>query len=98
MSVALARFAITPQAAKGAVQAHLALRAYQLWQQRGRPEGSPEKDWFRAEQKLMATLHMRPREGRSLDDDRWTRFDRTDEVHELIDAKAHDCGPIGWPE
>jgi hypothetical protein len=26
--------------------------AYQLWQQRGCPEGSPEEDWFAAEQML----------------------------------------------
>jgi len=24
--------------------------AYQLWEKRGRPLGSPEQDWFRAEQ------------------------------------------------
>ena len=28
--------------------------AYQLWEQRGCPEGSPEEDWFRAEQELAA--------------------------------------------
>ena len=26
--------------------------AYELWQQRGCPEGSPEEDWFAAEQTL----------------------------------------------
>ena len=30
--------------------------AYALWQQRGCPEGSPEEDWFRAEQELAARL------------------------------------------
>ena len=30
----------------------LAARAYQLWQKRGCPLGSPETDWFRAEQEL----------------------------------------------
>ena len=24
--------------------------AYELWEQRGRPEGSPDEDWLRAEQ------------------------------------------------
>ena len=28
--------------------------AYALWQQRGSPEGSPEEDWFAAEQQLLA--------------------------------------------
>ena len=28
--------------------------AYQHWIQRGRPFGSPENDWFRAEQELRA--------------------------------------------
>jgi hypothetical protein len=26
--------------------------AYQLWEERGRPSGSPEQDWFRAEEQL----------------------------------------------
>jgi hypothetical protein len=26
--------------------------AYEFWVQRGRPIGSPEEDWFRAEQRL----------------------------------------------
>jgi len=26
--------------------------AYKLWQERGRPFGSPDEDWFRAEQEL----------------------------------------------
>jgi hypothetical protein len=27
--------------------------AYQLWEERGRPLGSPEDDWFRAEQEFI---------------------------------------------
>ena len=30
----------------------IAVRAYQLWQQRGCPEGSPDTDWFQAEEEL----------------------------------------------
>jgi hypothetical protein len=30
----------------------IAALAYQLWQARGCPAGSPEADWFQAEQKL----------------------------------------------
>jgi Protein of unknown function (DUF2934) len=26
--------------------------AYKLWEDRGRPEGSPNEDWFRAEEEL----------------------------------------------
>ena len=33
----------------------IASLAHALWQQRGCPEGSPEEDWFRAEQELFAT-------------------------------------------
>lgn len=29
-----------------------ALRAYKLWEQRGSPLGSPDEDWFRAEQEI----------------------------------------------
>jgi Protein of unknown function (DUF2934) len=28
--------------------------AYQFWAERGRPEGSPEEDWFRAQELLRA--------------------------------------------
>ena len=30
--------------------------AYQLWEQRGRPFGSPEVDWFRAERVVYSSL------------------------------------------
>ena len=30
--------------------------AYKLWEERGRPFGSPEVDWFRAERALYASL------------------------------------------
>jgi Protein of unknown function (DUF2934) len=33
--------------------------AYQLWQQRGCPWGTPEVDWFEAEQKLTDTAVAR---------------------------------------
>ena len=30
----------------------IALRAYHLWEERGRPIGSPEQDWSRAEDEI----------------------------------------------
>ena len=33
-------------------QEAIAVRAYQLWEARGCPAGSPEEDWYRAEQEL----------------------------------------------
>ena len=30
--------------------------AYQLWEERGRPFGSPEVDWFRAERAVYSAL------------------------------------------
>lgn len=33
-------------------QEEIASLAYALWLQRGSPEGSPDEDWFRAEQEL----------------------------------------------
>ena len=32
----------------------IALRAYQFWEERGRPWGTPEIDWFAAEGELAA--------------------------------------------
>ena len=36
----------------GSTSNEIALRAYSLWEQRGSPFGSPEEDWFRAEQEI----------------------------------------------
>ncbi|MFN7995428.1 MAG: DUF2934 domain-containing protein [Bryobacteraceae bacterium] len=33
-------------------QSEVAALAYQLWQDRGSPVGSPDEDWFRAEREL----------------------------------------------
>jgi len=39
---------VEPQAAESAIAA----RAYELWQARGCPLGSPERDWFQAAEEL----------------------------------------------
>jgi hypothetical protein len=39
----------------GPVIEEIRQRAYELWCQRGRPHGSPDQDWHRAEQELRAT-------------------------------------------
>lgn len=36
------------------LQQQIELRAYQIWQERGSPVGTPETDWFKAEQELTA--------------------------------------------
>jgi len=37
----------------------ISVRAYELWNARGRPDGSPDEDWLQAEADLMqeAALH-----------------------------------------
>jgi hypothetical protein len=35
----------------------IAALAYELWQSRGCPDGSPEEDWFRAAQQLRSRAH-----------------------------------------
>jgi hypothetical protein len=35
-------------------QQEIAVLAYEFWQARGCPNGSPEEDWFRAEQELQS--------------------------------------------
>ena len=44
-----ARLAPLPEQA---TREQIAMLAYQLWQDRGCPEGSPEVDWFQAENQL----------------------------------------------
>ena len=38
----------------------IAIRAYHLWQERGCPIGSPEEDWFTAEEELNEVLEGLP--------------------------------------
>jgi len=38
----------------GPIHEQIASLAYALWQERGCPEGSPQVDWLRAEQELLA--------------------------------------------
>ena len=46
---------IQPAAAENSTDAQIAMLAYQLWQERGCPIGSPEEDWLRAERELKNT-------------------------------------------
>ena len=38
------------------IHAQIAIRAYQRWEERGHPIGSPEQDWFQAEEELRLLL------------------------------------------
>jgi hypothetical protein len=37
----------------------IAALAHELWQERGRPDGSPEEDWFRAARELRSRTYAR---------------------------------------
>jgi hypothetical protein len=41
-----------PASAPAIVREQIARLAYQYWQERGCPDGSPEEDWLRAEREL----------------------------------------------
>ena len=43
---------VSPSPTNTPDQSAIATRAYELWIQRGRPDGSDQEDWFRAEQEL----------------------------------------------
>lgn len=36
------------------IQQEIAQLAYEFWESRGRPDGSPEEDWFRAEREVQS--------------------------------------------
>ena len=40
------------------IHAQIAIRAYQRWEKRGRPIGSPEEDWVQAEEELRVLLDV----------------------------------------
>ena len=44
----------SPENGNGLDSAEIAALAYQLWQARGCPEGSPEVDWLEAEKQIRA--------------------------------------------
>jgi hypothetical protein len=39
-------------------QEKIALLAYTYWEQRGRPGGSPDEDWFRAEREILNRMNV----------------------------------------
>jgi hypothetical protein len=41
------------------LQEKVALLAYSYWEERGRQEGSPEEDWFRAENEILSQISSR---------------------------------------
>jgi len=43
-------------------QQEVAALAYKFWQARGCPEGTPEEDWFRAEQEIATSKNMLQKE------------------------------------
>ena len=44
------------------IHEEIAQRAYELWEQRGRPNGSREEDWFRTESELSHPSEVLPAE------------------------------------
>jgi hypothetical protein len=52
MPQAATKLALEADPGEASLREQVALLAYQLWQQRGCPEGSPDEDWFLAENAL----------------------------------------------
>ena len=50
---------LVTQQTQNAPQEERALRAYRLWEERGCPIGSPEEDWFRAEEEIRSEQEAR---------------------------------------
>ncbi len=42
-------------------RARISARAYDLWERRGKPEGSPEMDWYAAEKELARDDPTKPK-------------------------------------
>src|SRR6267143_576384 len=66
-------------------QAQVAALAYEFWQARGCPDGTPDEDWFRAEREIAGLKRIDEKEAgirdtieRSLDaeDEDWFRAER----------------------
>jgi len=53
------------QRTQNSPQEERALRAHRLWEERGYPIGSPEEDWFRAEEEIRSEQAARDEEVRA---------------------------------
>jgi hypothetical protein len=51
---------VTEQTNGDILHEQISLRAYQLWQERGCPIGSPEEDWSRAEEEIRRLQAAQP--------------------------------------
>jgi hypothetical protein len=56
MPQAATKRAFEAEPAEALFREQVALLAYQLWKRRGCPEGSPDEDWFLAENALKAQV------------------------------------------
>jgi len=52
MATASSMTPVTVEELSRPIHEDIAALAFALWQERGCPEGSPEEDWFRAEEEL----------------------------------------------
>jgi len=43
---------LVPEPQEASHDCDIAVLAYQLWEERGRPDGDPEHDWYEAESRL----------------------------------------------
>ena len=64
----------------------IAALAYQLWQDRGCPEGTPDEDWFRAERELARSKRIDGKEVGS-----------QDSTERLIAAEEADSPVLRFP-
>jgi hypothetical protein len=53
------------QRTRNSPQEERALRAHRIWEERGSPIGSPEEDWFRAEEEIRREQAARDEEVRA---------------------------------
>ena len=64
----------------------IAARAYELWQARGCPDGTPDEDWFRAEREIAGSKRIDEKEDGS-----------RDFAEPLMDAEEADSPILRFP-
>jgi Protein of unknown function (DUF2934) len=81
--------AVEPRVAETVIEDQIATRAYQLWQERGCPIGSPEQDWLEAERQLRSVERstaeiLNPTNKRTA----WTRQRRSSNTSPWLDQPS----------
>jgi hypothetical protein len=85
---------LVTQQTRNSSREEIAVRAYQLWEERGRPIGSPEEDWSRAEKEIRGQEAAQEEWERARNEGVWAR-DKAARAHHASETKVPPFSHFG---